>query len=294
MITIPKGNSFDLFFPLVQKNYDGSVTVIDTETLSEISVTLIHNGVSFSKSHQVQEQGLLVSFPSSLRAGVYSVIIKAMVGEKSIQSNIRNVFQISDWNEDATWQKHIHGDSFTAEPSVFIAAPAEPIPQDEIVGSFPTADMDGIGGFDGVISGATAATQLATFPWTYVQVSSDYVYKGNGCVKFGSSSHKGILYLDGISADQAAYMLKFRAIKWQGANGKLYCRVTHHNNTQVKYSEFVVTTTEFIQQFGLYLDFREMSPNPMDVLDLNIQFENAATGDRCFVGDIELVKLANG
>lgn len=302
MITIPKGNTFDLLFPLVQKNHDGSVSVLDTSTMTDISVTLIRNGVSYAKTHEVSEQGLLVSFPASMKTGIYSVIIKAMIGEKSIQSNIRNAFQIAEWNEEANWQNHITSGTFSAEPSLFIAAPAEPEPepepepQDEVIDTFSTADIDGTGGFDGSLNGNSTATQLADFPeWRgHAQVSNSYIYKGSGCIRFGNASNKGVLCIgiDQRKAKQGIYLLKFKAVKWQGSNGKLHCIVSICEDMQIKHTEFVLTTTEFVQQYGFIIDFKEVLNDPTSELQIEILLESSTIGDRCFVGDIELVKLA--
>lgn len=300
MITIPKGNTFNLIFPFVQKNYDGSVSVLDTSTLTDISVTLIRNGVSYAKSHEVSEQGLLVSFPASMKTGVYSVIIKAKVGENNIQSNIRNAFQITDWNEETNWQNHIANDTFTAEPSLFIAAPAatepepEPEPQDEVIATFSTEDMDGTGGFDGILSGTSTSNQLAGLgAWMDgINLSYNYIYKGNGCIRLGNASNKGTIHIDEIFTEQALYLLKFKAVKWQGANGKIYCKVTEHDEIDLKKTEFVLTTTEHLQQYGFLLDFKNTYSNERNI-NMNIAFESATQGDRIFIGDIQLIKLAD-
>lgn len=303
MITIPKGNTFNLIFPFVQKNYDGSVSVLDTSTLTDISVTLIRNGVSYAKSHEVSEQGLLVSFPASMKTGVYSVIIKAKVGENNIQSNIRNAFQITDWNEETNWQNHIANDTFTAEPSLFIAAPAatepepepEPEPQDEVVATFQTEDIVGRGGFDGITSGNSIANELADLSsWEGADVTSNFVYKGSGCLKLGTSSNKGLLEFGGIRAEQEMFLLKFKAVSWNALNCKLKCSVTVDENESQRKTEFVLITTDYIQQYGFIIDYKDAyGSNIYHIMDMKITFESNAQGDRIFIGDIQLIKLAD-
>lgn len=297
MITIPKGNTFNLIFPFVQKNYDGSVSVLDTSTLTDISVTLIRNGVSYAKSHEVSEQGLLVSFPASMKTGVYSVIIKAKAGENNIQSNIRNAFQITEWNEETNWQNHIANDTFTAEPSLFIAAPAatEPEPQDEVVATFQTEDIVGRGGFDGITSGNSIANELADLSsWEGADVTSNFVYKGSGCLKLGTSSNKGLLEIGGIRAEQEMFLLKFKAVSWNALNCKLKCSVTVDSNETKRNTEFVLNTTDNILQYGFIIDYKDAyGSNIYHIMDMKITFESNAQGDRIFIGDIQLIKLAD-
>ncbi len=94
-------------------------------------------------------------------------------------------------------------------------------------------DVTGTGGNDGLWSGSAANSGFTDGTSSYTtggNWSLAKVYKGNGCVKAGTSSLKGIVTTPTINLTGSA-TLTFRAGAWDGANEKTVLNISANGAT---------------------------------------------------------------
>ena len=118
-IKIPKGNDFNLFFPLSLMQEHGNVP-LPADMLTDIHVTIAKGTFLTEYPYTVYESSLVVAFPETLERATYDVHVTAKYEGRDIASHLKACFSIVDWNRDANMANYFPKRDFTADTSVFI------------------------------------------------------------------------------------------------------------------------------------------------------------------------------
>lgn len=118
-ISIPKGNDFQLFFPLVLLTDSGKEPLHIAE-LTDIHVVVAKGQEQIEYDYNYEDTLLYVQFEETLERATYDVHITAKYNGRDIASHLKACFKIVDWNKDANIENHFPKEEYTAETSVFI------------------------------------------------------------------------------------------------------------------------------------------------------------------------------
>lgn len=143
-------------------------------------------------------------------------------------------------------------------------------------------DVDGTGGNDGSWGGQVAGTAVSSYT-TGGTWALDNAYKGDGCLKLGTSSKKGVLTTPSIAVNGSA-TLTFKAGAWSGNTEKLNLKVSATGGTLDK--AIVALVKGSFTTYTIYIT---------DATDVKITFEaEVAANNRFFIDDIKVEKPTAG
>ncbi|MCM1577141.1 MAG: hypothetical protein NC035_09225 [Bacteroides sp.] len=118
-ISIPKGNDFNLFFPLALLTDQGTLT-LSVDDITDIHITIGKGSVLTEYAYSTESTLLYIAFDENLERATYDVHIAAKYNGRDIASHLKSCFRIVDWNSDANISNYFPKQSYTAETSVFI------------------------------------------------------------------------------------------------------------------------------------------------------------------------------
>lgn len=130
-IKIPRGNSFILEVPIVERLYTGGKPVdepVSPDEFSDWSVTVerfdTRERVAYRNFTVSAVTSVRITFDETLPVGYYNVIIGAKRGGGDVSQRMRKCFEIVEWNSLSNFEDYVAG-----SPVLIPAQPLLPLPQ---------------------------------------------------------------------------------------------------------------------------------------------------------------------
>lgn len=109
-LRITKNQPFVLWLPTIMLNASGKEEV-DASTLSDITIKATSIGNTLTPEQTFYEHWIILSFAAVEKAGVYDVEVTATLNSgRQIQLNIKQCFEVVNWDYQSNWQDYIVGD----------------------------------------------------------------------------------------------------------------------------------------------------------------------------------------
>lgn len=116
--------SFIACVPLYYQNADNTRTPIMADSVTNLQVVITQKGGAVVTSDQYTSRdganNILIDFADGLPAGVYSILITGLIGDRIIRTRYNEAFECVVWNKDTTYDNFITGEMINLPASVFV------------------------------------------------------------------------------------------------------------------------------------------------------------------------------